>query len=134
MTHATHPWLSNDGYCRVVGHPELVNWNPHCNLGKIVKETVQEFCERPPILVKTPLDNTKRTPTPQENNQSLQHGGGNLRPGPLSGNQARTGPALSGDRLRSTFSTMPVSRTRLRKSMPLAGKTRLTFYLGMKWL
>ena len=20
MTHATHPWLSNDGYCRVVGH------------------------------------------------------------------------------------------------------------------
>ena len=77
MTHATHPWLSNDGYCRVVGHPELVNWNPHCNLGKIVKETVQEFCERPPILVKTPLDNTKRTPTPQENNQSLQHGGGN---------------------------------------------------------
>ena len=64
MTHALHPWLSNDGFCRVVGHPELVNWNPHCNLGKIVKETVQEFCDRPPILSKPPN-------TPGGNNNSV---------------------------------------------------------------
>ena len=109
MTHATHPWLSNDGYCRVVGHPELVNWNPHCNLGKIVKETVQEFCERPPILVKTPLTNTKRTALPQQHNQSMhnqsmQHGGSSLHPGQPSGKQTRTGPALK--RSSSTFNLL----------------------------
>ena len=104
MTHATHPWLSSDGYCRVVGHPELVNWNPHCNLGKIVKETVQEFCERPPVLVKTPLSNTNRTSMPQQNQPSLQRGGGNLQPGPSFGNQAKTGPALK--RRSSTFNLL----------------------------
>ena len=51
MTHATHPWLSTDGYCRVVGHPDLGRWNPHCNLGKMDKEVVTEFCTRPPVPV-----------------------------------------------------------------------------------
>ena len=51
MTHATHPWLSTDGYCRVVGHPDLNNWNPHCSLGAVVKAVVTEFCTRPPVPV-----------------------------------------------------------------------------------
>ena len=29
----------------------MARWNPHCNLGKMVKEVVSEFCSRPPVPV-----------------------------------------------------------------------------------
>lgn len=48
LTRCTHPWLSKDGYFRVVGHERLRNWNMHCNLGKVIHEVVAEFCRRPP--------------------------------------------------------------------------------------
>jgi hypothetical protein len=35
MTNCVHPWISTDGYCRVVGHPELNQWNPRADLGRI---------------------------------------------------------------------------------------------------
>ena len=35
MTNCVHPWISTDGYCRVHGHPELNQWNPRADLGRI---------------------------------------------------------------------------------------------------
>ena len=75
MTHATHPWLSTDGYCRVIGHPELAQWNPHCNLGKVVKEVVSEFCTHPPKPVTSiPPADTHEREAPSRRNEAMPAG------------------------------------------------------------
>ena len=49
LSKCSHPWLSQDGYFCVIGHAGLKHWNSHTsNLGRIVKEIVNEFCTRPP--------------------------------------------------------------------------------------
>ena len=38
MTNCQHPWISTDGYCRVIGHINLNQWTPRSDLGRIGKE------------------------------------------------------------------------------------------------
>ena len=72
LSQCTHPWLSTDGYCRVVGHAGLNSWGTGSNLGRVVHEIVAEFCKRPPLRAGAQASRRGGASTAQQTNGSQQ--------------------------------------------------------------
>lgn len=60
MIQCTHPWISTDGFCKIIGHYGLNHWNQDGNqygiyhptsLGDVVKEIIEKFKNDPPKVL-----------------------------------------------------------------------------------